>query len=302
MTGFETIIYGWIWGDHRGYNERMVLVARIEARISTAIRVGVAYAERVGEIYCFDAVVCTEVIEHLCLPRMLSRFAASLLRPRGLLILSTPCHGYLKNLAQVRYDHLRFNPRPVLPEERRRWASDIAFIGHWEPRTEKGILALRRAGIAVRVRGDGWREKDPDLPGSIHLGSIWNEEYVSAIKSTRVGLGFLSEWNENQTMVRSFEIPACGTFLLAQRTPQHVALYREGIEAVFFDKEEELVRKAQISFADDKRREEVAQPGYRRIMETDHSWQQHMKGDLAKVQERLARTQQSSGSNSNPSR
>jgi len=46
----------------------------------------------------FDAVVSTEVIEHLFLPRNLPRFAFRALRPGGHLILSTPYHGYLKNL------------------------------------------------------------------------------------------------------------------------------------------------------------------------------------------------------------
>ena len=44
-------------------------------------------------------VVSTEVIEHLFDPRSLPRFASSVLRPNGHLILSTPYHGYVKNLA-----------------------------------------------------------------------------------------------------------------------------------------------------------------------------------------------------------
>ena len=47
----------------------------------------------------FDVVVSTEVIEHLFLPRCLPRFASRVLRPDGHLIVSTPYHGYLKNLA-----------------------------------------------------------------------------------------------------------------------------------------------------------------------------------------------------------
>jgi 2-polyprenyl-3-methyl-5-hydroxy-6-metoxy-1,4-benzoquinol methylase len=47
----------------------------------------------------FDAVVSTEVIEHLYAPRQLPQFAARVLKPTGYLILSTPYHGYLKNLA-----------------------------------------------------------------------------------------------------------------------------------------------------------------------------------------------------------
>lgn len=47
----------------------------------------------------FDVVVSTEVIEHLFLPRSLPRFASAVLRSGGNLILTTPYHGYIKNLA-----------------------------------------------------------------------------------------------------------------------------------------------------------------------------------------------------------
>ncbi len=47
----------------------------------------------------FDAVVSVEVIEHLLLPRMLMQNAMQALKPGGLLILTTPYHGYWKNLA-----------------------------------------------------------------------------------------------------------------------------------------------------------------------------------------------------------
>ena len=47
----------------------------------------------------FDAVVSTEVVEHLFAPHLLPAFARRLLVPGGYLIVSTPYHGYLKNLA-----------------------------------------------------------------------------------------------------------------------------------------------------------------------------------------------------------
>ena len=46
----------------------------------------------------FDVVVSTEVVEHLYLPAHLPRFAFQALRPGGYLVVSTPYHGYLKNL------------------------------------------------------------------------------------------------------------------------------------------------------------------------------------------------------------
>lgn len=47
----------------------------------------------------FDAVVSSDVVEHLYRPALLVESAAALLRPGGYLILGTPYHGYLKNLA-----------------------------------------------------------------------------------------------------------------------------------------------------------------------------------------------------------
>lgn len=47
----------------------------------------------------YDAVVSLEVVEHLMQPRNLVVRAYSALRPGGVLLMSTPYHGYLKNLS-----------------------------------------------------------------------------------------------------------------------------------------------------------------------------------------------------------
>jgi len=92
----------------RGY--RVVGVDASESGIEIARR---AHGER-GEFVCapidstlpaalgrarFDAVVSGDVIEHLYRPADLVECANELLRPGGWLVLSTPYHGYLKNLA-----------------------------------------------------------------------------------------------------------------------------------------------------------------------------------------------------------
>lgn len=47
----------------------------------------------------FDCVISLEVLEHLFYPRQLFRRGYQALRPGGHLVISTPYHGYLKNLA-----------------------------------------------------------------------------------------------------------------------------------------------------------------------------------------------------------
>jgi 2-polyprenyl-3-methyl-5-hydroxy-6-metoxy-1,4-benzoquinol methylase len=50
-------------------------------------------------IQSFDVVISVEVIEHLFYPKELAKSAQRCLKPDGRLIVTTPYHGYLKNLA-----------------------------------------------------------------------------------------------------------------------------------------------------------------------------------------------------------
>jgi 2-polyprenyl-3-methyl-5-hydroxy-6-metoxy-1,4-benzoquinol methylase len=49
----------------------------------------------------WDAVVSTEVVEHLYSPHELPAFAFKALRPGGIFVISTPYHGYFKNLVMA---------------------------------------------------------------------------------------------------------------------------------------------------------------------------------------------------------
>lgn len=55
----------------------------------------------VGLENSFDIAIAVEVIEHLFYPRDLVRAAKKYLKPNGQLILTTPYHGYAKNLAMA---------------------------------------------------------------------------------------------------------------------------------------------------------------------------------------------------------
>lgn len=79
----------------------------------------------------FDLVVSAEVAEHLFSPRYLPRFAKQVLKPAGYLIVTTPYHGYLKNLIIALTNHWDFH-HTVL------W--DGGHIKFWSKKTLSNLL------------------------------------------------------------------------------------------------------------------------------------------------------------------
>ena len=60
---------------------------------------GSAYEDLAARFGTFPLVISLEVVEHLYFPRRFAKTIFSLLAPGGAAIVSTPYHGYLKNLA-----------------------------------------------------------------------------------------------------------------------------------------------------------------------------------------------------------
>lgn len=104
----------------------------------------------------FDAVIAVEVIEHLLLPRLLFERAKEALRPGGVFIVTTPYHGFLKNLALALtnqfdahwhplrdYGHVKFFSRTTLTqlfEEQGLIVERVDRVGRVPPLAKSMIL------------------------------------------------------------------------------------------------------------------------------------------------------------------
>jgi 2-polyprenyl-6-hydroxyphenyl methylase/3-demethylubiquinone-9 3-methyltransferase len=92
-----------------------------------------------------DVVISTEVVEHVFLPRLYAKNCSSFLKPGGILIVSTPYHGYLKNLALALAGNMDFHYGALL---------DYGHIKFWSRPTLTSLLA--EAGFEVkRFEGAG---------------------------------------------------------------------------------------------------------------------------------------------------
>ena len=74
-------------------------MARLEGASQCRFEVGSAYDDLAGRFGTFDAVVSLEVVEHLFSPATFARTVKALLAEGAPAVISTPYHGYLKNLA-----------------------------------------------------------------------------------------------------------------------------------------------------------------------------------------------------------
>jgi spore maturation protein CgeB len=87
------------------------------------------------------------------------------------------------------------------------------------------------------------------------------------------------------TTTRSFEIPACGAFMLAERTKEHLELFKEEKEAEFFFSRKELVEKVHYYLEHPQKRKDIAAAGRKRCVNSGYSFQDRLKDILEKVQE-----------------
>ena len=182
-------------------------------------------------------------------------------------------------LSEFGYDPRIHRPPELTEEDRRKYGSDVIFIGHHEPSTEKMILALQQAGIDVKIYGSGWKRRSRHIRGGKQIRPASLEEYVKLIACAKVCLCFLSKWNNNtlHSAGRTFEIPAIGSFLLAERTPDHLRYYVEGKEAEFFGSSKELVDKVRYYLAHDDQRRAIAEAGHLRCLTSGYSHRERMK-------------------------
>jgi hypothetical protein len=162
-------------------------------------------------------------------------------------------------------------PHAVTPEIRARFGGDAGFIGWPEGARERSMRHLARHGVDVRIWGPWPRWKSaPHL--RIEGRPLWDHDYATALSAFRINLGFLRRVNRDLQTTRSIEIPACGGFLLAERTDEHRRLFREDVEAVFFANDAELLEKARYYLAHDDERERIALAGRRRCVEDGYAY------------------------------
>ncbi len=174
------------------------------------------------------------------------------------------------------YDPDQHKPLDLSATEKEELTADVSFIGSYAPERAEVLNFLAGNGISVAVWGNGW---DGFSGASLNLAvkrhPLVNTpddlRFTKGINAARINLGFLRKVNRDLQTDRSVEIPACGGFMLAERSDEHELLFEDGKEAVYFDGNADLLEKVRYYLANEAERAAIAKAGYARSRTSGYS-------------------------------
>lgn len=162
-------------------------------------------------------------------------------------------------------------PYELIKAEKEKYSADVSFIGAPERERADSILEIANAGIKIVIWGNGWAEFISPHPNIlIKAGWFADEEYSKIICASKINLAFLRKVNRDLQTTRTMEIPACGGFMLAERTDEHLKLFMENEEAEFFSDNNELKNKIEYYLNNDDARTRISENGMKRCIKSGY--------------------------------
>lgn len=152
-----------------------------------------------------------------------------------------------------------------------KWGSDLVFAGHVENDLRIECLARAcRCRLNVRIFGETarWQRALPsDVRSTLPpIAPVFGEDYRLALCGAKIASCFFSKVNRDEYTRRVFEIPACGVFMLAERTQLMQEMFVEGREVELFSTPEEFIDKVQFYLHHDRSRQAIADKGRERVI------------------------------------
>jgi len=182
-------------------------------------------------------------------------------------------------------DEIAHRPIALTEADKARFAADVVFVGTWMPERGPFLQRLIERGVPVRIRGSRW-PKAPEysvLESRVVGGEVVGDDYAKALQGAKIAIGLLSKGNEDLHTTRSLEVPAMGVLLCAERTSDHLAMYEDGVEAIFWDDADECADHCLALLVDPDRIAEIAAAGHRRVLKNRAFNEPLMERVLAKA-------------------
>lgn len=165
--------------------------------------------------------------------------------------------------------------RPILRQvESSDYRADVGYAGNHSRHKADLLDALlvHRPATELLVTGPNWRNLDSRSRIADHLDGLdrRNLAFAEFLQRSRINLAFhygkaANGW-EDLVSTRSFEIPACGGFMLHIDNPEIREYYRVGEEIDVFSSAEEMADKVEFYLANDSVRQRICTAGHARAV------------------------------------
>jgi spore maturation protein CgeB len=190
------------------------------------------------------------------------------------------CKGLVMYLPFGYDPELHLPAADVTPEERLAFSSDLVFIGCCD-RDRVNLLKflVGQRDLTVRLFGGGRRYRLVRQLRRNYRGFANGRDYRVALNCSKICLSLMRRGNGDTHVMRTFEIPACGSFMLAERTEEQCAMFEEDRECVFFGSHEELWDKASYYLKHEEARQRIARAGFQRATSGGNTYA-HRLADL----------------------
>jgi hypothetical protein len=183
------------------------------------------------------------------------------------------------------FDPVYNRPMELDGKDKKEYQVQIGFVGTYENTRASYVAYLIQNNIPVWVRGNDWPGGEyRDVIKPFYKGpSVFEEEYIKAINGMEIALHFLRHGNRDEQDSRTFEIPACKIFMIAEKSLLHLQLFKENEEAVFFETKEELLEKVKFYRDNNEERERIAKNGYTRCISSGYDHRTRMEKVVQKI-------------------
>ena len=174
---------------------------------------------------------------------------------------------------------------PYTDEQRNR---GVSFVGTSYDQRAATLMRLHADGVPVVISGgpQHWRGPLGGLYDTLYReGELFRQQYREAIWRSKINLSFLTHSNQDEFVHKSFEIAACGGFLLAERSAGHLERFVEDEEAVFFEDYDELLAKIRRYLPDEAARNRIALAGMKRAWSSGYDNDTQVRKIVARLQE-----------------
>jgi len=175
-----------------------------------------------------------------------------------------------KNNSKVIFWNRSFSKFHHIPSKKIDYKYEVLFIGSYENIRFEYLNFIAKNNIQVSIFGNGWENinaHDDNL--IIYNKAVLKSEYVNAIQSAKINISFLRKIQDDQQTMRTYEIPACGGFMLTERTANHKEIFREGKECEYFESKSELLKKINLYLNNDNDRNIIINNALNKLDHTD---------------------------------